>query len=944
MESLQATIGNSDQYRINQINLTQIAEPANFEYVLITLKNHPAILLAPVLKEQLNSIEILKSIRQHAWELKTQFFVITDSYRTYLFKTEMGPLRELQLRLWQDPSGMGMQPILHEILSILLDPTKPKPVKNDRKLIFLENFDRILRNVVAEYRNLLSNGLFNSNSNDALALIHVLQLMGVDLDWQSDQERKYALGNLATQIAFINLNRMFCYNVIRAQFRKQFNIDLAPLYDITAAIPFETQIEVNYRNIVEKYEFAPIFRPDPIFSRIPNSSKLNSLFIEFLAELNEFDLENLEEDFVGEIYQALLPIEKKKEFGQVYTPTDIAKTMVKLAIRHPDDKILDPSCGCGTFLREAYSHLCIMNKSDSKQSSKELNASQLHQKLLSQIWGVEINTFPAHLSMMTLSFMHLENLAESVGILIDDFLNIGPMKKYSIKTKNIRTGEITTRDMPAKFDVIIANPPYIKQEKIPNKESMMRQLPEFASYRLFEQEGEKTGKAPKIKLELTGKTDYYGFFLWYSTFLLKEHGILCYLIPNKWMDVQYGENLKQFLLDHYHIRAIIGFGRNIFTDAQVSTVILVLERLLHPNPDRITRFIYITSENGKDQLENLVYQPLSVEIEQGLLNERYIFSNPTAEIQCTYVPQKRLIPTEKWSFKYLFQSEFNRVLDLTPTILLHNQEISTVLGGIKTGANDFFYPSPDLIKKNPIELPFLKPGIKSGRSIPEETIITHSEDHFLAISADIPIQKYPNLRKYIEQGVHFADRPSVNWKPWYCIPEDARDCPDILFLRHIDSDFRARWNHLGCIVADGVRGIKLRDPDHLLFYLGVLNSTFFYWQAHIRGRWEGQGDLQLLVYELKNFVIPDIHQVNRKDRIAVERAMQDLLDREQKLIQNPKYQTFSRKKRLECLRITISIREALDRAVLRTLHLENCYEILIRETILLETYRLTKKI
>ena len=76
----------------------------------------------------------------------------------------------------------------------------------------------------------------------------------------------------------------------------------------------------------------------------------------------------------------------------------------------------------------------------------------------------------------------------------------------------------------------------------------------------------------------------------------------------------------------------------------------------------------------------------------------------------------------------------------------------------------------------------------------------------------------------------------------------SQDCPDLLFLRHIDSDFRVHWNKIQSIVSDGVRGMHMINSDHILFYLGVLNSTFFYWQARIRGQWEGQGDLQLLVY------------------------------------------------------------------------------------------------
>ena len=102
------------------------------------------------------------------------------------------------------------------------------------------------------------------------------------------------------------------------------------------------------------------------------------------------------------------------------------------------------------------------------------------------------------------------------------------------------------------------------------------------------------------------------------------------------------------------------------------------------------------------------------------------------------------------------------------------------------------------------------------------------------MDADQDLNKLPHLATYIQDGkdrAKYPDRPSMKWKPWYSIPMADQDCPDLLFLRHIDSDFRIHWNKAGCIVADGVRGVKIHDSNHLMFYLGVMNSNFFYWQS-----------------------------------------------------------------------------------------------------------------
>ena len=191
----------------------------------------------------------------------------------------------------------------------------------------------------------------------------------------------------------------------------------------------------------------------------------------------------------------------------------------------------------------------------------------------------------------------------------------------------------------------------------------------------------------------------------------------------------------------------------------------------------------------------------------------------------------------------------------------------------------------------------------------------------------------PHLANYILDGQkthRYPQRPSLHWKPWYSIPQEKQDSPDILFLRHIDRNFRARWNQRKCIVADGVRGITVHNPDHLLFYLGVCNSLYFYWQAHIYGRWEGQGDRQLLVYELRQFRIPDIRVISKPKITKVEQAMQALLDID--TIGDPENND---SKHL--------LQQALDLAILDVLNLAAFYDVLKKETHNLESRRLSKK-
>jgi len=255
------------------------------------------------------------------------------------------------------------------------------------------------------------------------------------------------------------------------------------------------------------------------------------------------------------------------------------------------------------------------------------------------------------------------------------------------------------------------------------------------------------------------------------------------------------------------------------------------------------------------------------------------------------------------------------------------------MSGIKTGANDFYFPSEDDQIKFSIESQFLIPGIKTGRNIPSELIVNKSKNKFLSIPSEINISKYPGLQSYISYGANskkYHERRSVHWKPWYSIPPNKQDSPDIIFLRHINKDFKARWNKLKCVVADGVRGIRVNNPEHILFYLGICNSTFFYWQAHICGRWEGQGDLQLLVYELRQFIIPDIRKIPEEKVYNVENCMNELINRSQ----NSNSNDFNSDSILQ---------KNLDMAVLDCFDLKNYNDLLQKETKSLEQSRLSKK-
>ena len=124
------------------------------------------------------------------------------------------------------------------------------------------------------------------------------------------------------------------------------------------------------------------------------------------------------------------------------------------------------------------------------------------------------------------------------------------------------------------FDVVIGNPPYVRQEKIapPNK---LRNEITNDEKREYKEKLLKSVQAhfPFIKT-IDKKSDYYVYFYFHGLSLLNEKGTFCFITSNSWLDVGYGKNLQEFLLEYVPITAIYdNQSKRSFEHADVNTII-----------------------------------------------------------------------------------------------------------------------------------------------------------------------------------------------------------------------------------------------------------------------------------------------------------------------------------------------------------------------------------
>src|SRR5205085_1865304 len=158
-------------------------------------------------------------------------------------------------------------------------------------------------------------------------------------------------------------------------------------------------------------------------------------------------------EVIGQIFEGLLSVEERHKFGQHYTRSEVVDLINAFCIRRPDVKVLDPSCGGGTFLVRAY-----QRKSDLAEGALR------HQEIIAQLFGFDISAYPVHLTTINLATRNLKEGANYPRVARKDFFKVNPGEKVF----NIPSGddEETDAEVMPEVGAIVGNPPYVRQEKI----------------------------------------------------------------------------------------------------------------------------------------------------------------------------------------------------------------------------------------------------------------------------------------------------------------------------------------------------------------------------------------------------------------------------------------------------------------------------------------------
>lgn len=425
--------------------------------------------------------------------------------------------------------------------------------------------------VILEANTALKPEIANLESETASSLVE-----------RDDSGRVVGANVLTRMMTYVLLNKLVFYNVLEGRYRA---LPRLVALGLTSATQYLTRLNEFIKRAVDVTgDFEPIFNTG-IFDkfRLPDDPELLRFIDRFIEMLDAFDMTEVGE-LSGYSYESIIPAEERHRLGQFYTPPAVAELIAKWCIRGPDDKILDPGVGSGTFVTAAYREV-----SKQKTGRDVLPvSSEIHNKILGQLFAVDINPFPLQLASMSLAMKNVSAPSTEINTMLSDFFSLNPNQKvfapYVVRTP---AGDIRRSVVIPEMDVVMGNPPYTRWTEMTIKSRQAVSLSVGGILSRYNLRPGAVRSEPMI----------FVHFVMQGSRFLKNGGRLGMIVSNLWMQTDYGVKFGEFLLDNFKVKVIIDFTLRLF-NALISTCILLLERETDKKQRELndTIFIYIPGE------------------------------------------------------------------------------------------------------------------------------------------------------------------------------------------------------------------------------------------------------------------------------------------------------------------------------------------------------------
>ncbi len=376
-------------------------------------------------------------------------------------------------------------------------------------------------------------------------------------------------------------------------------------------------------------------------------------------------------------------------------------------------RIVDPACGSGAFLNKAADILVEIHEEihktlykDDKTLAKFFdNVGERRKILKNNIYGVDLNEESVEITKLSMflkvaqkdsALPDLDKNIKCGNSIVDDPEYAGE-KAFNWEE---RFSEIFEE---GKFDVVIGNPPYVRQERIKEIKPYLKD--HYGTY--------------------TGVADLYVYFFEKGLNILKECGILSFICSNKFIKANYGKNLRKFILDNSNFEKYVDHTYDdIFDDATTYPSVFVFKK---------------GHVEGNKILVNNEF-----EMEQSRLDENvWSFVRPEIldlrdKICATGIELKNF---EELKINYGIKTGFNEAF---------------IIDDKKKN---------ELIKEDPKSIEIIKPLLR-GKDI-KRYKIDFKELYLIWTYIGVPIDNYPAIKNHLEQYMNKLQKRSDKGNYWW---------------------------------------------------------------------------------------------------------------------------------------------------------------------------------
>ncbi len=496
--------------------------------------------------------------------------------------------------------------------------------------------------------------------------------------------------------------------------------------------------------------------------------ELNELLNKVLWTLNQFDFTHVDRDILGNLYEKYLPSGERKKLGEFYTPTEVIDyILTSVGYTYSYDiqtkDLLDPACGSGGFLVRASRrlisrYLMTFGKTDKGELRDPKNWKEIVDRLSpdeakiileavqEHIYGLDINPFACHIAEMNLLFQ-----------IIDLYQKVRDKHK-DYKLKRFRIYRTDSLEKPAqkqvwdyshaafleeqeeidliknkKFDFVVGNPPYVRQEEIGIEYKNKSLKKEYLD--VFE-----------------GRADLYVYFIRRGINWLNARGNLGYITSNKFINANYGKRLRGVLIKEVNINAIIDFGDiKIFKDAHNYTCIITFSKV--KLADNGVKVITV-----KNEIVNLD-KPLShiyTKYKDKEYSDEYLQIFEIKQDDLTY---------DKWSLSPQTLLNAKNKISLASKIKL--RDCCDNFAGMRTGLNDAFIVDSNVIKAKRLESIICKKCLR-GKDV--KKFQTLFRDKYVLYTNGLNLDDYANSKTHLSDfktqlsnRAQFKQRTDMQW-------------------------------------------------------------------------------------------------------------------------------------------------------------------------------------